>query len=489
MTTELFDVRVLHGNRVLVDVPRLTLVPGEPVTIVGESGSGKSLLAHALMGSLPPGLRVEGTIRHDGAESPLADTRARRRLWGRRLALLPQEPVLALDPTMRVGVQVAEGAPGFHSGRRGRLRALETAGERLAGLGLAGSGRSYPHTLSGGMAQRVAFAAATMGGADTLIADEPSKGLDAVARDALAGMLAKHADDGGALLTITHDLALARALGGTVLVMRQAAVVEQGPAERVLGAPDHAWTRRLLAAEPRRWDVPWRGGGGAGGAVGGGGAGAALITASGLAKSYSGKPLFSGLDVDIAAGERLALTGPSGCGKTTLGGILLRLVDTDAGTVRHDPALSGGRVQKLYQDPAVSFAPGVPIRAGLRDVVRRHGADPSRVGILMERLGLSPELLDRRPGEVSGGELQRIAIIRAMLVGPRVLFADEPTSRLDLLTQEETVRCLMDQVAEHDAALVLVTHDEDLADAVAARRLRLGEAPSAADREPVPAAV
>ena len=467
MTIELFDVHVAHEGRTLVDVPHVALRPGEAVTVVGESGSGKSLLAQALMGSLPHGLAVRGEIDLGTGRSPLAETRARRRLWGRRLALLPQEPVLALDPTMRVHHQVAEGHPRFLRGRRGRLESMGEAGSRLAGLGLHGAGRAYPHTLSGGMAQRAAFAAATIGGAEVLIADEPSKGLDAGARDALARLLALHVSQGGSLLTITHDLDLARSLGGTLLVMQQANVVEHGPTDEVLDTPAHPWTRRLLAAEPRHWSPPWRD------TAARRPAGPVLIEGSGLTKGYDGRPLFTDVDLEISAGERVSLTGPSGCGKTTLGGVLLRLLEPDDGQVRHHPDLAGGRAQKLYQDPSVSFAPQVPIRASLDDVVRRHRADPARVQLLLARLRLDPALLDRRPGAVSGGELQRLAIIRAMLVQPRVIFADEPTSRLDLLTQAETVGCLMDQVVEHDAALVLVTHDLDLAGAVAEHHVAL----------------
>lgn len=474
MTIELLDVRVTHQGRPLVDVPQLSLEPGRAVTLVGESGSGKSLLAHALMGSLPRSLRVEGFVSFGAERTPLQDAGARRRLWGHRLALLPQEPVLALDPTMRVDQQVAEGHPGFLRGRRGRLAALEEAGNRLTGLGLSGVQGAYPHILSGGMAQRVAFAAATIGGAEVLIADEPSKGLDPVARDALAQLLSRHVEQGGSLLTITHDVDLARALDGELLVMHQAGIVEHGPARQVLSAPTHPWTRRLLEAEPDRWDPAWRKPAPETGAA------APLIEASGLAKAFGGRTLFSGLDVSISPGERLALTGPSGCGKTTLGGILLKLIDPDAGGVHHHADLAGGRLQKLYQDPAVAFPARVPIRTGLRDVVHRHRVSPERVPLLMGRLRLDHSLLDRQPGEVSGGELQRLAIIRTMLLDPLVVFADEPTSRLDLLTQQETVNCLMEQVAEQDAALVLVTHDVGLAAAVADRHLSLGEAPSMA---------
>jgi peptide/nickel transport system ATP-binding protein len=200
---------------------------------------------------------------------------------------------------------------------------------------------------------------------------------------------------------------------------------------------------------------------------------AVLITGAGLGKSLAGKTLFHDLDITVTAGERLALTGPSGSGKTTLGNVLLRLLPPDTGRVEHSPALAGGRLQKLYQDPAQAFPARVPLRSAFGDVIRRHRCDPRHLDTLLGTLRLAHDLLARRPGQVSGGELQRLAIIRAVLLAPTLLFADEPTSRLDLITQEETVRCLMDQVDDTDCALVLVTHDQALATAVTGRRLTL----------------
>lgn len=186
--------------------------------------------------------------------------------------------------------------------------------------------------------------------------------------------------------------------------------------------------------------------------------------------AYGEQVLFADLDVRVHAGERVALSGPSGVGKTTLGGALLRLVTVDAGRVVHD-ASHAGRVQKLYQDPALSFPALVPIEAGLRDVVRRHGADQQRVEQLVDDLHLAPELLRRRPSEVSGGELQRLAIARMLLARPALVLADEATSRLDLLTQEVTTDALVRELG--DAALVMVTHDSALAEAVADTHLHL----------------
>jgi peptide/nickel transport system ATP-binding protein len=467
VSVQMQDVVVISGSRTLVDVGELRLERGRAVTVVGESGSGKSLLAHALMGTLPGELRSSGRLRLDGAEHDLADRSARRPLWGRVLSLLPQEPTLALDPTMRIGAQVAEGAPVFRADPR---TARRCASELLGSLGLGGETRSFPHTLSGGMAQRVAFAAATIGGASVLLADEPSKGLDPAARDELAALLVRHLERGGVLLTITHDLDLARALAGEVLVMKDAEIVERGDARQVLSAPAHPYTRRLLAAEPSGWAHPWMRPARAPGAAD---ARAVLVQATGLAKAFGAKQLFADVDVSLRSGDRVALSGPSGAGKSTLGNVLLRLASPDAGQVRHGAALAGGRVQKLYQDPALAFPARVPLRAGLDDVARRHRLEPGRREELLASLGLPTSLLDRRPGQVSGGELQRLAVLRAMLLEPALVLADEPTSRLDLISQEQTVRCLMEQVDRRDCALLLVTHDEALADAVADSRVWL----------------
>jgi len=472
---------VQHGTTTLADVGDIRLEPGRPSTIIGESGSGKSVLAHALMGTLPPELTARGSMTIGAVSFDLADRTGRRHLWGRSLALLPQEPALALDPTLRVRGQVAEGVAGW---RPRHPDAARIADERLARLGLAQVGDAYPHTLSGGMAQRVAYAAATIGGARILVVDEPSKGLDRHSLDRLAELLSAHVREGGLLLTITHDLGLARRLGGEVMVMREAAVVESGSAERVLSAPEHAYTRTLLAAEPSRWDFPWMHG-----AAPADAADEPLVTARAITKSYGTEPLFEGVSLQVRPGERLALTGPSGAGKTTLGNALLRLTAVDHGSVAHSRATAGGRLQKLYQDPALSFPRRVRLETAMRDVVRRHGVGADRVGSLLEKVGLPREILRRRPGQVSGGELQRIAIVRAMLPRPALIFADEATSRLDLATQATTMDILMTEVEDNGCALLLVTHDTALAAAVTHHQVRLGIPDAAEARTGVAVAV
>ncbi len=316
------------------------------------------------------------------------------------------------------------------------------------------------------MAQRVAYAAATVGGARVLIVDEPSKGLDPASLDRLADLLAEHVSGGGVLLTITHDLRLARRLGGDVLVMRDASVVEQGPADQVLVGPAHDYTQRLLAAEPACWQRRWPREPHAGQAP-------ELITANAITKSYGATPLFQDLSLRIGAGERWAVSGPSGVGKTTLGNVLLRLASVDSGSVVHAPAVGKGRIQKLYQDPTLSFPSRVRLGLAMADVVRRHDVASARCSELMAAVGLPTDLLDRRPGQVSGGELQRLAIVRAMMTRPALVFADEATSRLDLITQEVTADCLMTELSNSGCALLLVTHDAELAAAVAEHHLEL----------------
>jgi peptide/nickel transport system ATP-binding protein len=249
----------------------------------------------------------------------------------------------------------------------------------------------------------------------------------------------------------------------------------------VLTEPVHPYTRRLLAAEPANWNSPWARAGAPADA-----AGEPLISGEGLAKAFTGQKLFSDLSVTIRAGERVTLSGPSGSGKTTLGSVLLRQLPPDTGYVRHADALRGGRLQKLYQDPAMAFPSRVLLRDSFGDVIRRHRLKPERLDKLMASLRLAPALLHRMPGQVSGGELQRLAIIRSMLLGPALVFADEPTSRLDLITQQETISCLMDQADRQECALVLVTHDDALANAVTHRRIPLGPSEIAAETVKTP---
>lgn len=198
-----------------------------------------------------------------------------------------------------------------------------------------------------------------------------------------------------------------------------------------------------------------------------------LLQGRGLSKAYGQHTLFDGIDIDIATGEHVALLARSGAGKSTLGNMLLGLTHPDHGSVRHRDGLPRTAWQKLYQDPVQAFAPRVTLHTALHDVLRRCGQPWSSLETLLARLRLGPALLPRLPTRVSGGELQRLALIRTLLLQPALLFANEPSSRLDPVTQRDTMHCLLDEPGRIGCALLLVTHDAALAGKSTARQIRL----------------
>lgn len=442
------DVAVDGPQGRLVEPVSLTLKAGVPLSIVGETGSGKSLLMQALMGTLPAGLQASGTARIGGDDFDLSNPAGMRRLWGLTIAVLPQEPWLALDPTMRSRAQVAE----VHHLVRQDPDSDVRADTDLATVGLQQAAHRLPGQLSGGMAQRLAFSAARAGGGAIQFADEPTKGLDTAMRDEIGDLLIGRVGTNGGLLTVTHDLDLARRIGGEVIVMLQGRIVEQGTAATLLDAPRHEYTRRLVAAQPSNW--PQRQKSTCSKAV--------VLSAQNLSVARGGVRLFEGVGLDLAPGTITGILGRSGCGKTSLGNALLGLVPLAGGRIFRDPSIAPHRFQKLWQDPPSAFAPKMTIRRELEALAKLHRVDWQRMERLQQQLRLSPDLLDRLPGQVSGGELQRIALMRALMVDPVFLFADEPTSRLDLITQQEVVEMLGKVVREEELALLIVSHDGDL---------------------------
>jgi peptide/nickel transport system ATP-binding protein len=321
----------------------------------------------------------------------------------------------------------------------------------------------YLHQISGGMAQRVGVACASAAGARLLIADEPTKGLDPEACAQVAALLMAAQIQGQGLLTITHDLELAAHLGGRIAVLRHGCIVEQGPATEVLQAPRHPYTRELMAARPQHWQpYPFAAAASS----------APVLEAQGLTKRYGARTLFENLDLTLHAGEVVAISGPSGCGKTTLGNMLLGLSPADAGSVRRPGPAAPWKYQKLYQDPPAAFSPFCTLGQALDDARHLHFSGTSHrapqspvsdQARWMQALGLSDALLARKPHEVSGGELQRFALLRLMQLQPAFIFADEPTSRLDPITQRETMRVICDSAAQQGCAVLLVSHDAHLA--------------------------
>lgn len=444
------DITVRDGATSLLSPISLHLDPGEPLVILGETGSGKSLLAQALMGTLPEGLEAKGRVAIGDRVLNAGTPDRFRGLWGREIGVLPQEPWLSLDPLMRAETQIAE-AHRLVRGLSPRVARARAASD-LSELGLAEAGSRFPHQLSGGMAQRVAIAAARAGGARIVIADEPTKGLDAARRDEVADLLLSELGQAGGLLIITHDLSLARRIGGRLIVLRAGEVVESGTTRDIFAAPGQAYTRELFAADPESWS-PRRSAAHPGPAV---------VSAEDLALVRGQRTLFQGVSLKIAAGQVFGVTGPSGCGKSSLGDAILGLIPPAHGRIRRQGGAHPFAFQKLYQDPVAAFPRKRRIGEALADVVTMAGCAAREVDVLMESLGLDPKLLQRRPGAVSGGELQRLSLLRVLLRKPAFIFADEPTSRLDPITQASVIRLVTGAADTDGIAVMIVSHDQVL---------------------------
>ncbi|WP_254696468.1 ABC transporter ATP-binding protein [Cobetia marina] len=473
LSAEDVSVRVRGVQAALLAPVSLALKAGEPLVVIGETGSGKSLLAQALLGTLPPELVASGSLWLDGEQYPLHTPENRRPLWGRRLAVLPQEPWLALDPLMKVIHQVGV-AYRLVAGRSAQA-SHAVARSDLEQLGVAAAGEQLPGKLSGGMAQRVAFAAARAGGAPLLIADEPTKGLDAARVSEIGELLLKSLAETprAGLMVITHDMALAHQIGGRLMVVRKGEVIEQGATRDVLAAPTHAYTQRLVNAAPQAWpEAAFKPAAGSA-SRDGKAAGDTILRAENLTIARGGTALLRDVELSVKGGEIIGIQGASGCGKSSLGDALLGLLAPHSGRVlQYAERLE---YQKLYQDPVATFPPRRTLGRLLKDLSARHRLDDSQLPQLMEQLSLALELLSRLPGQVSGGELQRFALLRLMLIKPRFVFADEPTSRLDPLVQQEVIACMVKMVREQGTALVLVSHDAALLRKVADRVLVVEE--------------
>lgn len=446
---KLSDVAVYVGDTCLLAPVSLTLKQGQPLTILGQTGSGKSLLAQAIMGLLPDDLRVSGEIEVFGKTMTVEERQA---LWGRELVMLPQEPWHSLDPLMKGVDQVKEVYQFVRE--KAAQEALVIAEDDLRHVGLADSGHKRPDELSGGMAQRFAITAATAGGAHVILADEPTKGLDVSRRDGIVQLLQARSNL-GSLLTITHDVAVARQLGGLLLVMKAGRLVEQGEAVQVLDFPKDNYTRELIAAEPSAWSdmAPTIRQHSA----------ENILVADKLTLERGGRTLFDGLSFTIKQGEVVGIVGDSGCGKSSLGDALLNLLPISGGSItRSNKAAKPHQWLKLYQDPPSAFSASVSLGQLLDDLVFLHGIDKARISPLMDRLSLPKGILERTCMAVSGGELQRFAILRALLLDPVFLFADEPTSRLDPITAKEVTALLVELASEANCAVLLVSHDAAL---------------------------
>ncbi|MCR4157279.1 ABC transporter ATP-binding protein [Kerstersia gyiorum] len=463
----------------------LTLQRGEVLCLVGESGSGKSVLASAIAGLLPhPALRVTaGRLHFSGQDILSLKEAGLRRLRGAHIGYVFQEPMNALNPLLSIGHQLAEalqahGLPAPPDTIAALLRAMRLPEPETLG-------RRYPHELSGGQRQRIAIAIAIACQPELLIADEPTTALDVTTQaEILRIILALRKSQGLAVLFITHDFGIVREIADRIIVMQHGCIVEAGRAKTVLQQPRHEYTRRLLAAVPRlaalrpppQAPAPQ------------------VLTLAGIQKTHAERRFWGaprrvtqallGVDLQLHAGETVALVGESGSGKSTLGNIITGLAERDAGNFLLDgQPIATARdlftrerrpaVQMVFQDPQASLNPRHSIRRILTEPLLQLGVTRAeaeqRMQQLLSRIGLNPAAADRRPGAFSGGQRQRIGLARALMLRPRVLVADEPVSALDVSVQAQVLTLLDELQRELGLAMLFITHDLRVAAQVADR--------------------
>lgn len=465
MSLSVEHLSITAPERQIIEDVSIEIAPGEILAILGETGSGKSLIASAIMGLVPNGLTCAGRIKAQGEVAEVGDIRRLRAWWSTRTFLLPQEPLAALTPLLSVKEQVAEQSRAPGPARR------DVAASALERMQLtAPHHRKRPFELSGGMAQRALAAIAAITRAPVLIADEPTKGLDADRRAGVAALFATLRAEGRAILLITHDIALARAVADRVAFLNEGRFVEQGPAGVVLCAPRSAYGRLYVGSDPATWTPR---------ANSDDEHGPAAIEARELAIGHGRDVLAERITLRCRRRQITALLGPSGVGKTTLGRTLLGVAKPLAGEVVHHGCGSrrgkAAYAQKLHQDPTRVFSPWQAIGRSLDDLRRLPGGETAADELprLLNRFGLRPSLLERRPSQVSGGEAQRLALARILVLKPKFLVADEPTSRLDPPVQAEVLRHLRAVADDDGLSILLITHDEAVARAIADRQLVL----------------
>ena len=467
------DLAVTIGTRpVLADVD-LDLAPGQVTGLVGESGSGKSMTALAVIGLLPDGARASGAVDLDGQNLLELPERTLNTLRGRRIGMIFQEPMTALNPLMTIGDQVAEVLRQHHA--LPRAKALATARDRLDRVGLPAPRfplTLYPHELSGGQRQRVAIAMAIADAPDLLIADEPTTALDVTTQaqilDLLRGLVR---DEGMALLLITHDLAVVAGIADQVAVMQNGRIVESGATETLFRTQRHPYTRALFAAArhqpprpaaPAPDDTP-------------------ILSVRDAVREYrlprpsafAPHPVLRAVDgviLTIADGESVGLVGESGCGKSTLTRAILGLEPLQGGSIHLDgapvtarmPPDLRARVQVVFQDPFGSFDPRWRVDRLVAEPFHLTGRPADwrdRVAEALAEVGIPADAMARHIHEFSGGQRQRIAIARALLIRPKLIVLDEAVSALDVQVRAQVLDLLARLRASHGMAWLFISHD------------------------------
>ncbi|MDF2559850.1 MAG: glutathione transporter ATP-binding protein [Microbacterium sp.] len=483
------DLRISYGDkerrREVVHGVSFEIAEGETLALVGESGSGKSTTAHALLGLLPEGGRVDGgrVVLGDLDISGWSD-RALRGIRGPEIGLVPQDPTTSLDPVRTIGAQVEE-ILRLH-GHRDRRSRHARAIELLDRVGIDDPdlrARQYPHELSGGMRQRVLIATAIALRPRLLIADEPTSALDATVQRKVLDLLDElQREEGTSILLVTHDLGVAADRAARLVVLKDGRIVEQGTSEAVLAAPSDPYTKQLLADAPafatgfRRPDAPpflrdaaavaaenpW------------------AIVADGLVKEFrvAGRERFRAVDdvsFRVRKGTTHALVGESGSGKTTTARLVTRFHQPDAGTIevdgddvthakREQLRVLRRRIQLVYQNPFASLDPRQQIADIVAEPLVNFGVGSrterrERALALLDRVSLPAEVARRTPRELSGGQRQRVAIARALAIDPDIVVLDEAVSALDVTVQARILELLTSLQAELGLTYLFISHD------------------------------
>ena len=453
----------------------LTIEKGETLALVGESGSGKSLTALSTVRLLPDTAAVTGRVLFKGQDTLTMAEPALRAVRGNDISFIFQEPMTSLNPLHTIEKQLAESLL-LHQGLAGaaaRARVLDL----LHKVGIPQPEtrlNAYPHQLSGGQRQRVMIAMALANGPELLIADEPTTALDVTIQAQILDLLADlKRTEGLSLLFITHDLSIVRRIADRVAVMKDGRVVETGPVEQVFTAPQHPYTKMLIAAEPTGRPAPVPA------------TAEPVVQADNLRVWF---PIHRGLlrrtagyvkavndaSINVRAGETVGIVGESGSGKTTLALALMKLVPSTGRIVVLGRDITGVRgrdlrgfrrdMQIVFQDPFGSLSPRMTAAEIIAEGLGVHGVEPGRnrqdmVAEMMAEVGLDPAMMHRYPHEFSGGQRQRIAIARAMILRPKLVVLDEPTSALDMTVQVQIVDLLRALQAKWQLAYLFISHD------------------------------
>ena len=472
--------RVEHGTVEAVKDISFQLYRGETIAIVGESGSGKSVTARTVMGLLTKRASVSksATVRFNGDDILKFSSRQRRALRGNRISMIFQEPMSSLNPIYTIGSQIVE-AIRVHS-KLSRKEAEARALDLLRQVQIPEPEarlKQYPHQLSGGQRQRVMIAMALSNDPDVLIADEPTTALDVTVQAQILNLIRDlQKKRGMAVVLITHDLTIVKQFSDYVYVMQHGEMREHNTTEKLFEAPQHPYTKKLLASEPHGTAKPLPENSGV------------LLTASGVRVSfmmrYGGlfKPelkeliAVDSLGLTLRRHETLGLVGESGSGKTTFGQSLLRLNEPVAGEVIFDGERVDGRsraemrplrsrMQIVFQDPFASLNPRMTIGQIIEEGLIINGLGKTkaerleRVRDALEAAGMPGNILSRFPHEFSGGQRQRIAIARAVALEPEFILLDEPTSALDLSVQAQIIDLLRKLQDERGLSYLFISHD------------------------------